>query len=40
MSIHYAHCCHPLPGERIVGIVTTGKGITIHATELFCIRKV
>ena len=25
MAIHYAHCCHPLPGERIVGIVTTGN---------------
>ncbi len=33
MSIHYAGCCHPLPGERIVGIVTTGKGVTIHATD-------
>ena len=33
MSIHYAGCCHPLPGERIVGIVTTGKGVTIHAAD-------
>ena len=30
MAIHYARCCHPLPGDRIVGIVTTGKGVTIH----------
>ncbi len=33
MAIHYAGCCHPLPGDRIVGIVTTGKGVTIHARE-------
>ncbi len=33
MDIHYAGCCHPLPGDRIVGIVTTGKGVTIHARE-------
>ncbi|MHA1151892.1 MAG: RelA/SpoT family protein, partial [Alphaproteobacteria bacterium] len=29
MAVHYAQCCHPLPGERIVGIVTTGKGVTV-----------
>ena len=33
MAVHYAKCCHPLPGERIVGIVTTGKGITIHTID-------
>jgi guanosine-3',5'-bis(diphosphate) 3'-pyrophosphohydrolase len=33
MAIHYAGCCHPLPGDRIVGIVTTGKGVTIHTRE-------
>ena len=30
MSMHAAGCCHPLPGDRIVGIVNTGKGITLH----------
>ncbi len=33
MAIHYAGCCHPLPGDRITGIVTTGKGVTIHTRE-------
>tara|TARA_R110001599_G_scaffold197965_6_gene394665 strand:+ start:8251 stop:10398 length:2148 start_codon:yes stop_codon:yes gene_type:complete len=33
MAVHYARCCHPLPGERIVGIVTTGKGVTIHTID-------
>lgn len=33
MAIHFAGCCHPIPGDRIVGIVTTGKGITIHTME-------
>ncbi|MYG51187.1 MAG: bifunctional (p)ppGpp synthetase/guanosine-3',5'-bis(diphosphate) 3'-pyrophosphohydrolase [Rhodospirillaceae bacterium] len=33
MAVHYARCCHPLPGERIVGIVTTGKGVTVHTVE-------
>lgn len=33
MAMHFARCCHPLPGERIVGIVTTGKGVTIHTID-------
>ncbi|WP_408021713.1 RelA/SpoT family protein [Siccirubricoccus phaeus] len=33
MPYHFAGCCHPLPGERIVGIVTTGKGVTVHAAD-------
>lgn len=33
MAVHYARCCHPLPGDRIVGIVTTGKGVTIHTND-------
>jgi len=33
MAVHYAGCCHPLPGDSIVGIVTTGKGVTIHTRE-------
>jgi len=33
MAIHFAGCCHPIPGDRIVGIVTTGKGITIHTLD-------
>ena len=32
MAVHFAGCCHPLPGDRIVGIVTTGKGVTIHTS--------
>jgi len=33
MAVHHARCCHPLPGDRIVGIVTTGKGVTIHTID-------
>jgi GTP pyrophosphokinase len=33
MNVAYAGCCHPLPGDRIVGIVTTGKGVTIHTRD-------
>lgn len=33
MAIHYAGYCHPLPGDNIVGVVHTGKGITIHTND-------
>ncbi|MBJ3764201.1 bifunctional (p)ppGpp synthetase/guanosine-3',5'-bis(diphosphate) 3'-pyrophosphohydrolase [Maribius pontilimi] len=28
-----AQCCQPVPGERIVGITSRGKGVTIHAID-------
>jgi GTP pyrophosphokinase len=33
MDVHYAGCCHPLPGDKIVGIVATGKGVTVHVKD-------
>lgn len=30
VAVHFAACCHPLPGDRIVGVVATGKGVTVH----------
>jgi len=33
MAVHFAQCCHPLPGDRIVGIVTTGRGVTVHTID-------
>ena len=33
MAFTFAGCCHPVPGDEIVGIVTTGKGVTIHGRD-------
>jgi GTP pyrophosphokinase len=33
LAVHFARCCHPLPGDQIVGIVTTGKGVTVHTAD-------
>ncbi|MDJ1183378.1 RelA/SpoT family protein [Roseofilum casamattae] len=27
---HLAGCCNPIPGESIIGVVTRGRGISIH----------
>jgi GTP pyrophosphokinase len=29
--VYLAKCCKPLPGEQIVGFVTRGKGVAVHA---------
>ena len=39
MAVHIAKCCYPLPGEDVVGIVTTGKGITVHGRNCDTLRK-
>jgi GTP pyrophosphokinase len=32
-AFHLARCCAPIKGEPIVGYMTSGRGITIHATR-------
>jgi len=33
VAVHYSNCCHPLPGDRIIGIQTPGKGIAVHTID-------
>ncbi len=28
--VRFALCCHPLPGEHIIGFITRGRGVTVH----------
>jgi len=30
MLIRFANCCHPLPGEHVLGFLTRGRGVTVH----------
>ncbi len=30
LLVRYAQCCQPVPGDRVVGYVTRGRGVSIH----------
>jgi GTP pyrophosphokinase len=33
MAISFAGCCHPIPGDAIVGVVRTGRGVAVHRSD-------
>jgi len=30
LVMHFAKCCHPIPGDPVVGVITSGRGMVIH----------
>ncbi|MFH0777707.1 MAG: bifunctional (p)ppGpp synthetase/guanosine-3',5'-bis(diphosphate) 3'-pyrophosphohydrolase, partial [Candidatus Eisenbacteria bacterium] len=30
LMVSFAHCCEPIPGDKITGIITRGRGVSIH----------
>lgn len=32
-AVHFAPCCHPVPGDRIVGVVEAGEGVVVHTID-------
>lgn len=30
MVVSYAKCCHPIPGDHIVGVLSRGRGMVVH----------
>jgi GTP pyrophosphokinase/guanosine-3',5'-bis(diphosphate) 3'-pyrophosphohydrolase len=33
VSLHFAGCCSPVPGDRIVGIVQANRGLAVHTID-------
>ncbi len=31
--VRFGRCCNPVPGDRIVGFITRGRGVTVHTLE-------
>jgi GTP pyrophosphokinase len=39
LLVRFARCCNPLPGDQIVGFITRGRGLTIHARDCLTVAK-
>ncbi len=33
MVVTYAKCCHPIPGDPVMGYLTAGRGVVIHRNQ-------
>jgi guanosine-3',5'-bis(diphosphate) 3'-pyrophosphohydrolase len=33
MMFRFANCCQPVPGERVIGYITRGRGVTVHRAD-------
>ncbi len=33
MVLSYARCCHPIPGDMIIGHISSGRGIVVHRDD-------
>lgn len=33
LMAHMAKCCHPVPGDNILGFITQGRGISVHRID-------
>jgi GTP pyrophosphokinase len=33
VMVRFGKCCSPLPGEKIMGYITRGRGMTVHAID-------
>ena len=39
LLVHFSRCCHPIPDDEVVAILSPGRGIVIHQTGCTNIRK-
>ncbi len=38
MLVRFAKCCSPLPGDKIIGYVTRGRGVSVHRADCLSLK--
>ena len=33
MAVRFGNCCNPLPGDKIIGYITRGRGVSVHRAD-------
>src|SRR5262249_2726415 len=33
VMLSFARCCQPVPGDRVIGVVTQGRGVSVHRVD-------
>ena len=38
MLVRFARCCNPLPGDKIIGYITRGRGVSVHRADCISLK--
>ena len=33
IKVRFARCCNPVPGDKIIGYITRGRGVSVHRAD-------
>jgi len=39
MAVQFAHCCRPIPGDPVIGLISKGQGMVIHTHDCPVVNK-
>lgn len=39
IAVHFLECCHPIVGDKIIGVINPQKGIVVHLTNCECLEQ-